>query len=76
MKETGLLNSQVVEDSRDKEGEDIENLKVFEVVDRKEASGSTVIRTKCRHEQGNARETKRSGSMGCTGVQMDGGPLL
>ena len=24
------------------------------------------------HEQRNARETKRPGSMGCTGVQMDG----
>ena len=25
-----------------------------------------------RHEQGNAKEVKRSGSMGCTGVHMDG----
>ena len=88
-KETGLLNStdidRVVEDSLDEEGEEmvaddvkkgcipmrlvnlakteeqkyIENMKVFEVAERKEASGSKV-----------------TGSMGCTGVQMDGRPRL
>ena len=47
-------------------------MKVLDVVDRKEASGSKVIRTKWVVTNKGTQETKCPGSMGCTGVQMDG----
>ena len=51
----------LVNQAKTEEQKYIEKMKVLEVVERKEASGSKVIRTKWA-----VRETKRPGSMGCT----------
>ena len=71
----GSIPVRLVNQAKTEEQKCIEKMKVTEVVDRKEASGSKVIRTTwVVTNKGNARETKRSRSMGCTGVQMDGRP--
>ena len=86
MKETGLLNSQDIDDvkkrsipirlvnqAKTEEQKYIEKMKVLGVVDRKEACGSKVIRTKwVVTNKGTPEKPNVRGSMGCTGVQMDG----
>ena len=55
----------------------IEKMKVLDVVDRKEASGTKVIRTRwVVTNEGTPEKTKRLGSMGCTRVRMGGRPRL
>ena len=68
----GSIPIRLVNQDKNEEQKHIEKMKVFEVVDRKEASGGKVIRTRWVFTTGNARETTRSGSMGCTGVLMNG----
>ena len=84
MKETGLLNSQdidrVAEDGLD---EDKGSIPIRLVNQAKNKEQKYIEKRKQsdqdqmgRHEHGNARETKRSGSVGYTGVHMDGRPRL
>ena len=101
MKEIGQVNSRVVEDSLDEEGEElvaddakkrsipirlvnqanteeqkyIEKMKVLEVVDRQEASGTEVIGTRLVVTN-KGTPKKLNVRARCTGVQMDGRPRL
>ena len=61
----GSIPMRLISQAQIEEQKYIEKMKVLEVVDRKEASGSNMIRTKMGcHEQRNNRQTKRLGSMG------------
>ena len=71
--EKGSIPIQVVNQAKCEEQTFIEKLKVFDVVDRKGASWKQSDQDEMGgHEQGNTRETKCPGPMGCAGVQMDG----
>ena len=65
----GSIPIRLVNQAKTEEQKYIEKMKVLDVVDRKEASGSNVIRTKWVVTN---KETKCPGSMGSTGVQTDG----
>ena len=65
------LPIRLVNQTQTEEQKYIEMMKASEVIDRKEASGSKVIRTRWVGKKKGTPETC-SGSMGCTGFQMDG----
>ena len=73
----GSIPMRLVNQAKTEEQKYIENTKVLEVVDRKESKWKQRDQNQIGcHEQRNTGETKCPGSMGCTGVQMDGRPRL